>query len=133
MKPDTGNIVPECGAGQAGAKTKCPLSDINNTVRNNDAGQFGAIIECKCSDVGNTIGDRNAGHASTAESTFISGDDGDWKAIGYAGDDYCAARTGVFGDSDRAIIGHESELGLHHSGQRQEQQEQQRFCGAGGL
>jgi hypothetical protein len=44
-------------------------------------------------------------------------------AIGGAGDDHGSAGTGVAGDGDRAVVGCECELGLHHSRQHHRTQQ----------
>ena len=45
-------------------------------------------------------------------------DAGDRQAIDRVGDGHRTARTGVFRDGDRAVIGRVVELGLHRGGQR---------------
>lgn len=46
----------------------------------------------------------------------IGSDAGDRIAIGRAGDDHRADRPSIASDGDGAVVGGESELGLHHGG-----------------
>ena len=81
--------------------------------------QSGAAIERTNSDAGDAAGDSDAGHIGTRiERSGCEG--GDRQAVGHAGYSHGTAGTGVFGDGDRAAIARESELSLHHGGQRQQ-------------
>ena len=136
--PDVGDIGANRDVGQAGAVIECFLAETGDAVSRRDAGQFEAIIEDSCTDgsdvgaydhvrqapallerrapkVGNAVWDRYAGQNHAALECPTS-DTGDGIAIGLAGDCHRPARTSVSRDSDRAIVGRESELGLHCGG-----------------
>ena len=76
------------------------------------------------------FGNRDAGHCTAIER--IVADAGDQQAINRIGDGYRTA-TSVSADIERAIvIGRVSELGLHHDGQRQKEQQWQQSRSGGG-
>ena len=75
-------------------------------------------------------GYRDVGQAGAPNERPVS-DAGDRQASDCAGDVHRTAGTGVSRDSDRAVVGRVSVLGLHCGGKRQQQQRQQ-SRGAGG-
>ena len=82
------------------------------------------ILERTRANAGGVTPEVNSSQASAVGERLVP-DAGDWIAIDHAGDGYRTAGTAVSGDGDRAAIGRESELGLHRSGQRRQQQERQ--------
>ena len=85
--------------------------------------QAPAVSECTVPDIGNAVGDGNVGQAGAGKRAAV--DAGNRQAIDRVRNDHGSAGAGVSHDCDRAVIGHVSELGLHHGGQRQKKQQQQ--------
>ena len=84
---------------------------------------MGAVSERPKPDVGDSITYRDVGQARICIERAVS-NAGDRQAGDRAGDGHITVGTVVSGDGDRAAIGRESELGLHHDGQRQQQGQQ---------
>jgi hypothetical protein len=91
----------------------------------------GAGRERTVPDAGDVSAYRDAGQAAVQERTVPDAGDRQVSApdIDRVGDDNLTTRTSVFRDGDRAVaVVRVIELGLHHSGRPQDQQQQQQLA-----
>ncbi len=136
LVPDAGDAVGNRDAGQAGAGKERTVLDVGDAIGDRVASSFApwtldeqrlALVEQD--PILAAIDGVERIHRDRAQAGAVIErkvpDAGDRQAIDRAGNDHRPAWAGVSRDGDRAVIGRVIELGLHHGGQSQEQQQQQ--------
>ncbi|MEI7936810.1 MAG: hypothetical protein WCK27_08990 [Verrucomicrobiota bacterium] len=118
-------IATDRNVGKTDARLEGAIANCDDTVPHVEALKAVTRLESRISDVGDATGDSYDIYDPSLEGGVP--DAGNWIAVSGTRNNHYPTTTSVSCDGDCPIVGRESELGLRHGWQGEQQQERQPF------